>query len=134
MTDRLRAAAQAALDALINGKNVRAGEGGTKRQSTLEDAAIEQLRSALAEQDAEPVFWYRPRSDGMYDGPVDSATIESVRVTSGAWIPLYAAPPRREWQSLTDEEIEAAWKSCDPQRLLPSFAAAIEAALKEKNT
>ena len=49
---------------------------------------------------------------------------------------LYAALDEdqpREWQGLTDEEVEAAWKSCDPKRLLPSFAAAIEAALKGKN-
>jgi hypothetical protein len=42
-------------------------------------------------------------------------------------IPLYAAPPQREWIGLTDEEIVACgW--CDLR-----FARAIEAKLKEKN-
>jgi hypothetical protein len=48
---------------------------------------------------------------------------------------LYTAPPRREWQGLTEEEIRAAYgkdlkyRDGDYAR----FARAIEAALKEKN-
>jgi hypothetical protein len=43
-------------------------------------------------------------------------------------IPLYTAPPKREWVGLTDEEIVACgW--CDLR-----FARAIEAKLKERNT
>jgi len=42
-------------------------------------------------------------------------------------VPLYTAPPQREWVGLTDEEINAAWDSN------LSFARAIEAKLKEKN-
>lgn len=49
--------------------------------------------------------------------------------------PLYTAPPQREWQGLTDEEIGAAAKgSVEGEHMLPySFARAIEAKLKEKN-
>jgi hypothetical protein len=61
---------------------------------------------------------------------------------------LYTAPPQREWQGLTDEEIKAAWSqlwydlgngkfaaSDDPSRhTTVMFARAIEAKLKEKNT
>ena len=36
----------------------------------------------------EPLFWYRPRSDGMYEGPIHNAQIEQVRKQSGAWVPL----------------------------------------------
>jgi len=47
-------------------------------------------------------------------------------------VPLYPAPPQREWQGLTDEEIEQIvdqhWED------LLMFAEAIEAKLKEKNT
>ena len=40
-----------------------------------------------------PVFWYRPRSDGLgYDGPLHDGQIEPVRRESGAWVPLYAIP------------------------------------------
>lgn len=38
-----------ALDALKNGIRVRAGEGGTKYQPDLEDAAITALEAALAQ-------------------------------------------------------------------------------------
>jgi hypothetical protein len=44
---------------------------------------------------------------------------------------LYTAPPRREWVSLTDEEISAVdWKS---NETLHDFSRAIEAKLREKN-
>ena len=61
---------------------------------------------------------------------------------------LYTAPPQREWQGLTEEEVKAAWSqlwydlgngkfaaSDDPSRhTTVMFARAIEAKLKEKNT
>ena len=50
----------------------------------------------------------------------------------------YVAPPQREWQGLTDEEVFAALVAVDgnTKRLAPGFVAfycAIEAKLKEKN-
>jgi hypothetical protein len=48
MTD-LRTAALRALEALENGRRVRACEGGTKYQPPLEEAAITALREALAQ-------------------------------------------------------------------------------------
>jgi len=44
---KLQAAARLAFDALINGKKVRNGEGGTKYQPPLEDAAIAALKEVL---------------------------------------------------------------------------------------
>lgn len=44
----------------------------------------------------------------------------------------YVAPPQREWQGLTDEEIVEVWKNASGYDL--DFARAIEAKLKEKNT
>jgi len=45
---------------------------------------------------------------------------------------LYAAPPRREWVSLTDEEISAVdWKR---NETLHDYSRSIEAKLREKNT
>jgi hypothetical protein len=45
---------------------------------------------------------------------------------------LYLAPPRKEWQSLTDEEID---EICETQvwDARRSYARAIEAKLREKN-
>ena len=39
-----------------------------------------------------PVFWYRPRSDGSIEGPILDSLIEEVRKASGAWVPLFAGP------------------------------------------
>ncbi|AWG33984.1 hypothetical protein [Alcaligenes aquatilis] len=38
----------------------------------------------------EPLFWYRPRTDGGYEGPLHNGQIEDVRKASGAWVPLFA--------------------------------------------
>ena len=40
----------------------------------------------------EPVFWYRKRSDGAYEGPIHNGNIEETRKQSGAWHPLYTLP------------------------------------------
>lgn len=58
----------------------------------------------LGEQ--EPLFWYRPRGDGLYEGPLHKSQIERVREESGGWVPLYTnQQPKRE--PLTDEQIDA---------------------------
>ena len=52
-----------------------------------------------------------------------------------SWRPVYAAPPKREWQGLTDAEIEHIW-GITPPDYVDKFALPrmIEATLKEKNT
>ena len=50
--------------------------------------------------------------------------------------PLYTAPPQREWQGLTEDEVSAAVDDCDvyfDDEFLVDFARRIEAKLKEKN-
>ena len=55
--------------------------------------------------------------------------------------PLYTAPPQREWQGITDENIFAVLENLQEMYNRPPttdsrviFARAIEAKLKEKNT
>lgn len=51
--------------------------------------------------------------------------------------PLYTAPPQREWQGLTDEEINYAWRVGEANVGWDHFemvAREIEAKLREKNT
>lgn len=43
--------------------------------------------------DAQPLFWYRPRSDEGYEGPIHDSSIESVRKESGGWVPLFTGAP-----------------------------------------
>lgn len=51
---------------------------------------------AIAELESqEPLFWYRPRGGGFYEGPIHNAQIETVRQESGAlWIPLHDHSPQ----------------------------------------
>ena len=46
------------------------------------------------------------------------------------WFPVYKAQPKREWQGLTDEDVEEAARGKSGH---DEFARAIEAKLKEKN-
>ena len=57
------------------------------------------------------------------------------------WTPLYTAPPQREWQGMTDENIFSLLVNLQEMYVRPPttdsrfiFARAIEAKLKEKNT
>jgi hypothetical protein len=110
------------------------------------DAAVTALRAALAqqeqEQEQEPVAWMVTDKDGRHfifriNKPVIS---EGETLT-----PLYTHPPRREWQSLTEEEIReltfhnqrTLWPRPDRSDVRATaipFARAIEQALKERNT
>ena len=56
-----------------------------------------------------PLFWYRPCSDGGYEGPISNGSIEDVRKRSGAWIPLVAAPVQAQpVPDVTKDSIRAA--------------------------
>ncbi|WP_234196222.1 hypothetical protein [Pseudacidovorax sp. NFM-22] len=52
---------------------------------------LQQFARVIAQPAAKPAFWYRPRSDGGYEGPVADAALDNVRRHSGAWTPLYVA-------------------------------------------
>jgi hypothetical protein len=113
----LREAAQQALEAL--------GKMYTPRQPKAEDfdlalAAITALRAALAQQEPEPVGRFTRFNGEWKESPTG--------------IPLYEHPPRREWQSLSEEEIDAVWEGAQVFNTHYDIARAVEAALKERNT
>jgi hypothetical protein len=95
------------------------------KRNTIE--AITALRQAL-ETEQEPVAFIN----------VEKQKLEWAKLTS--WhtptivtlpkIPLYTAPPKREWVGLTDEDMEDLLLNEDGVR----FARYVEAKLKEKNT
>ena len=127
MTEKLRAAAQAALDWLEN----------TKTQSMEEYLqVIDGLKDALAEQTvkesltvAEPVAWlvtYGDLTHVEYTQPT--------QVVDTHYQPLYPAPPRREWVGLTDDEIEQGNKeSWVTEQAWQSAVWWAETKLREKN-
>jgi hypothetical protein len=81
----------------------------------------------------EPVAWMNESDMGRTDWKVWAHGKPT------ATIPLYAAPPQREWQGLTDEEMLAALVESGWQyrfRVPPgfkSFAKTVDAKLREKN-
>jgi hypothetical protein len=113
----LRQAAQQALQAL----EFMADEWGFTQKANRPERwqAIDALRAALAQQEQEPVAWRYQNAN------TDHVYLVWNKGTGGRnWTPLFTAPPRREWQGLTEEEREQAtgWS-----------VEHIEAKLKEKN-
>ena len=89
--------------------------------------ATELLRTRLAQPEPEPVAWF---IEGTYaDGTPSFAQV--CETDPEFYVPLYTAPPQREWQGLTDEEISELIRNTHNTG---SFVRAIEAELKEKNT
>ena len=91
------------------------------------DAVMEMFYSQfhpLAQPEQEPVAWWIPKAE-QFCLPSSDGT----RPFAKAWEPLYTAPPQRTWVGLTDDD-EIPWDGVDAK----SFAKAIEAKLKEKNT
>ena len=92
------------------------------------DAAIKQV------ENQKPVGWWNGKEMAWFehetDRPIDDCTI-----------PLYTAPPKREWQGLTDEEIFDVIRSLcadnETAEMLIHVSMdeyrAIEAKIKEKN-
>jgi hypothetical protein len=127
-----REEAQQVLD-VLNDVRYRI-EFGQMNLSDDTDAAIETLRTRLAQPEPEPVayrVWGRMGSISFrHTKPHESEYVE--------WDELYTAPPQREWRGLTDQEVlHIIWSSAEDSkntgRFEYFFARAIEAKLKEKN-
>ena len=85
--------------------------------------AIKALRERLEQPEQEPVAWNGECVLGHCGSPSGCEDSGCCR----------AAPPKREWVGLTDEDIEEiCWTEVDNR--LASFAYSVEANLKEKNT
>mgnify|MGYP000517670396 CR=1 FL=1 len=125
MTDR--ELLQQALDALQG--NWRTDES---------DKAIEALRAALAQPEPKPVAWMLTELDGTPLIDCGDLVVKQrpVLVSDKTdCIPLYTAPPQREWVGLTDEEIrEGNRESWVTTQAWESAVWWAESKLKEKNT
>ena len=116
---------QQALDALVSSRVFVTSREKIKHPEGTDwyDKRITALREALAQPEQEPVAWM---------GAHDRTDLYCRKPPQADVIPLYTAPPQREWVGLTDEEQEIICDKCwdDPQM----FIEAVEAKLKEKNT
>ena len=132
-----REEAQQVLDALINAKgyifyNVLDDKGNRY------DTAIEFLRARLSAPEPEPVAWMYEYGTDHGDAVNQIFWHKNLRLEKPDGmvrnvVPLYTAPPQREWQGLTDEEIRKLSDECAVVRDETEFIRAIEAKLKEKN-
>jgi hypothetical protein len=106
-----------------------------RMNSSIAMEVIQACKDALAQPTAEqsslvqePVCWMMTLPDGNHDWILDGNRFEG-------YIPLYTTPPSREWQSLSDAEIEEA-TGMQNQGFSSTYymvIRAIEAKLKEKN-
>ena len=102
---------------------------------------IEELEARLAQPEQEPVAWGVPNTR-----PTEKAQFMMLLHSADGCqypdqlVPLYTAPPQREWQGLTENEIKHLWyEACQTNleltsQLIVHLARNIEAKLKEKNT
>lgn len=104
------------------------------------------LRARLAQPEPEPVAWMYEYGTDNGDAVNEVRWYKNVSLTPPVLtynrnvVPLYAAPPQREWQGLTDEEVRSLWDN----HVVPMFGRkhmnpiifgrVLEAKLKEKNT
>ena len=156
MSDKLRAAAKAARDAMRMAKRSHGEILLTyppldswvhHRVDQRLDDAIKAVEAALVEpaikesltvEEPEPVAWMNKH------GACVSDVFKKVEADVKEYTtPLYAAPPRREWIGLTDEEVwEILWETQSAEldahgdvgsRKKSLCSLAIEAKLREKN-
>jgi hypothetical protein len=87
------------------------------------------LRAALAQEEQEPVAWLKT----MYSGTRPMLEVDHLRKDTST--PVYTHPPRREWQGLTEEEIQRMGNETPGQQggWNLAFARAVEQALRSKN-
>jgi hypothetical protein len=99
---------------------------------------IKLLRQTLSQPEPKPVGQILYANNELYTVTIfESATQSNFPV-----VPIYIAPPKREWVGLTDEEIRDLWswsvsragEDSGAPTGQHAFARAIEAKLKEKNS
>jgi hypothetical protein len=84
----------------------------------------------VLQQALEPVAWrYKKEGGGIFVSDQCPADVEVWNDIEWSK-PLFTAPPRREWHSLTDADFDSI---CDNHSTLQGAARAIEAALRSKN-
>jgi len=121
---------QQALDAI---KTMR-----DSRDDTPIQRAIAALEAELAKPEQEPVAYADAldlAKDCNWDTFICKHSSENHEGTRFK-IPLYTAPPRKEWVGLTDDDLETIYKAHHDSCGYPvdeNYERAIEAKLKEKN-
>ena len=101
------------------------------------DQKVREARNALRqalETDQEPVAWASSLDFDDDDQEIIPAKDKGKLGTSNCNIPLYTAPPKREWVGLTDEEVSEVIDNVLEGGGWLDVSRALEAAIKRKNT
>lgn len=122
----LREAAKLALEAL---NRLKTRESVETEIAVLREALASQIVTSDYSDSHQPDAW-RTEARNDLGLPVFFCASE-VKQAGPGLIPLYTAPPRREWQELTNEEIE--WIKGSANRAI-GYIRVTAAKLKEKNT
>ena len=101
-----------------------------RRQLEQEWCDVQSIKAA--QQEPEPVAWLKT----MYSGTRPMLEVDHLRKDTST--PVYTAPPRREWQGLTDVEWmnivnNYAWFGMRPDEVAHEVCKLTETKLKEKN-
>ena len=133
-----REALKLALEALENIYD------GFKTSPRAQYTAITAIKEALAQSEQEPLEYWNAVEGWVKIDEVrkhfETVSCGTIYKTAGEGrVPLYTAPPKREWVSLTDGKIDAVtkaqWKVMSGQPLAAhrAYARAVETKLKELN-
>ena len=129
---------QMALDALESWQKTCLDCGRSSEELGRSTKPLQALRARLAQPEQEPVAWMYPDDADKMRSSETFCTVFSVQVGNASRgvldVPLYTAPPKKEWVGLTDDEIEKIFKTCTMFNTPVYFASQIEAKLKDKNT
>ena len=111
--------ARDAMRSLMNGREFATGQTGHYLN------IIRRIEDELNRPKPEPVAWMLPE----YGDVLPASQADGTGIYN---IPLYTAPPRKEWVGLTEDEVSLIY--AEPQTHVGQYARAIEAKLKEKNS
>jgi hypothetical protein len=90
---------------------------------------VDHIAALEQEPEQEPVAWIMEDDDGERLEWAADVSFLSATPT----FPLYTHPPRREWRSLSEEEIQSIHDTYHKRMGPQEFARAVEVALKERN-
>jgi hypothetical protein len=130
-----------ALEALEMYLTLDTPEEANMLETDITPKAIVALKQAIEQANKqEPVAWMWQHDETGRTGFVDMWQLENgwkkINPRLLLVCPLYATPPKPEWVGLTDEEIQVVVNkvASGEYQYSDTFARAIEAKLKEKNT
>jgi hypothetical protein len=102
-------------------------------------AIAEAIRTRLAQPELKPISWGVQEGANLHDVFLfkdEADEMCDLKGTHAKAVPLYTAPPKKEWVGLTYEDMIKIWNELyKGDDVLPTtFGMAIEAKLKEKNS